>query len=146
MICGEINIWPLPSIKSELSTEALTFSMNSIRVLIDTKFKAVDKQIRASLNIFRKHLQRMQRKNPSRNTAKSFLKTYSKAFFGSGRKHEKTEDAGVEDRDTPSSSSASMQFQQQQLHDSNEQLSSNRKYNRIIKLKIKVDTKRLLFL
>lgn len=132
MTCGEINIWPLPSIKSELSTQAVTFSLNSIRVQIDTRFKAVDKQIRASLNIFRKHLQRLQRKSPSRNpSVKSTSRKHAIGLFGNALQLEDVEGVMVaDDGDTISLSSLSSMKQQhpqehQAQHDKDDEIDNN---------------------
>ncbi|XP_013100920.1 probable beta-hexosaminidase fdl isoform X1 [Stomoxys calcitrans] len=61
MTCGDINIWPHPTIKSGVSSKSLTFSMEDIELRLDTPYPQVESQFRQSFELFLKDLRRIQR-------------------------------------------------------------------------------------
>lgn len=61
MTCGDINIWPHPTIKSGVSSKSLTFSMEDIELRLDTPYPQVETQFRQSFELFLKDLRRIQR-------------------------------------------------------------------------------------
>lgn len=61
MTCGDINIWPHPTIKSGVSSKSLTFSMEDIQLRLDTPYPQVETQFRQSFELFLKDLRRIQR-------------------------------------------------------------------------------------
>lgn len=61
MTCGEINIWPHPTIKSGVSSKSLTFSLEDIQLRLDTPYTQVETHFRQSFELFLKDLRRIQR-------------------------------------------------------------------------------------
>ncbi|KAL9913864.1 probable beta-hexosaminidase fdl isoform X1 [Glossina fuscipes] len=63
MTCGEISIWPQPTIKTAVSTKSLKFSMDDIQLRLDTPYKGVEKHFRIAFDLFLKDLRHIQRLN-----------------------------------------------------------------------------------
>lgn len=61
MTCGDINIWPHPTIKSGVSSKSLTFSMVSVQLRMDTPYMQVETHFRQTFELFLKDLRRIQR-------------------------------------------------------------------------------------
>lgn len=61
MTCGDINIWPHPTIKSGVSSKSLTFSMEDLELRLDTPYPQVETLFRQSFELFLKDLRRIQR-------------------------------------------------------------------------------------
>ncbi|KAM7345315.1 beta acetylhexosaminidase fused lobes isoform 2-T2 [Cochliomyia hominivorax] len=61
MTCGDINIWPRPTIKTGVSSKSLTFSMDDIQLRLDTPYTQVETHFRQSFELFLKDLRRVQR-------------------------------------------------------------------------------------
>lgn len=61
MTCGDINIWPRPTIKTGVSSKSLTFSMDDIQLRLDTPYTQVETHFRQSFELFLKDLRRIQR-------------------------------------------------------------------------------------
>lgn len=52
MTCGDINLWPHPTIKTAVSSKSFRFTMTDIELHIDTKFKDVENLFRQAYNLF----------------------------------------------------------------------------------------------
>uniref|UniRef100_A0A1A9X4S7 beta-N-acetylhexosaminidase n=1 Tax=Glossina brevipalpis TaxID=37001 RepID=A0A1A9X4S7_9MUSC len=63
MTCGEISLWPHPTIKTAVSTKSLKFSMDDIQLRLDTPYNAVEKHFRLAFDLFLKDLRHIQRLN-----------------------------------------------------------------------------------
>lgn len=61
MTCGEINIWPHPTIRTAVSSKSLKFSVDIIELHVDTPFRPVDELLHHAYDIFIKDLRRIQR-------------------------------------------------------------------------------------
>lgn len=63
MTCGDINIWPHPTIKSAVTSKSLKFTSEDIAITIDTPFRNVDTLFRSSFDLFIKDLRHIQKLN-----------------------------------------------------------------------------------
>ncbi|XP_054736757.1 probable beta-hexosaminidase fdl isoform X2 [Anastrepha obliqua] len=61
MTCGEVNIWPHPTIKTAISSVSLTFTMEDVQLRMDTPHSAVESQFKQSFAYFLSDLRRIQR-------------------------------------------------------------------------------------
>lgn len=61
MTCGDVNIWPRPTIKTGVSSKSLTFSIDDIQLRLDTPYTQVETHFRQSFELFLKDLRRIQR-------------------------------------------------------------------------------------
>lgn len=61
MTCSDVNIWPHPTHKAAISSQSLTFSMESIQLRLDTPYPGVESHYRQSFELFLKDLRRIQR-------------------------------------------------------------------------------------
>lgn len=52
MVCGSLNVWPLPTIKASLSSRSLTFETIQIKFDVNTKFADAKKLLRNAYDIF----------------------------------------------------------------------------------------------
>lgn len=52
MVCGDSNIWPMPTGKTSLSTRSLTLRSADIAVHVETKFSEVERMFRLAFDIF----------------------------------------------------------------------------------------------
>lgn len=52
MICGSLNIWPLPTMKADYSIKSLTFGVDDIQVDVKTKFGEAKKLMLDAFDIF----------------------------------------------------------------------------------------------
>lgn len=60
MVCGSTNIWPLPTIKTTLGTQSLTFQSHLITLDIVTKFDEARETLQRSFNIFEADLRSLE--------------------------------------------------------------------------------------
>lgn len=60
MICGDPNIWPMPTGKTSVSSRSLTLTSDKIALHIDTKFPKVQQQLQTAFDIFMLDLQAME--------------------------------------------------------------------------------------
>lgn len=60
MICGEPNIWPMPTGKTSVSSRSLTLTSSKVAFHIDTKFPKVQQQLQSAFDIFVADLQAME--------------------------------------------------------------------------------------
>lgn len=60
MICGEPNIWPIPTGKTTVSSRSLTLTSDTIALHIDTKFPKVQQQLQTAFDIFLQDLQSLE--------------------------------------------------------------------------------------
>lgn len=61
MTCGDVNIWPRPTVKTGVSSKPLTFSIDDIELHLDTPYTQVETFFRQSFELFLKDLRRIQR-------------------------------------------------------------------------------------
>lgn len=52
MVCGDSNIWPMPTGKTSLSTRSLTLRSVDIAINVETKFSEVERMFRLAFDIF----------------------------------------------------------------------------------------------
>lgn len=67
MLCGSLNVWPLPTLKAEYSSKSLTFDLDNIEMDVKTKFDEAKKLMLEAFNIFMfdlRHLTGKEPKNP----------------------------------------------------------------------------------
>ncbi|XP_068144919.1 probable beta-hexosaminidase fdl isoform X1 [Drosophila tropicalis] len=70
MTCGDINIWPHPTIKSLLSSHTLRFTTDDVQLNLDTPHREVHKLLQVAFDWFVKDLRQIQRLDVS-NSASS---------------------------------------------------------------------------
>lgn len=68
MICGSPNIWPLPTIKTSLSSKSLTFDSNQIQFDVKTKFADAKRLMLSAYDIFLFDLKHLEGKNIINNS------------------------------------------------------------------------------
>ncbi|XP_012157520.1 probable beta-hexosaminidase fdl isoform X2 [Ceratitis capitata] len=61
MTCGEVNIWPHPTIKTAISSVSLKFTMEDVQLRMDTPHSAVETQFKQAFAYFLSDLRRIQR-------------------------------------------------------------------------------------
>ncbi|XP_037946614.1 probable beta-hexosaminidase fdl [Teleopsis dalmanni] len=61
MTCSDINIWPHPTIKTGISSKSLKFSVEVVRLHLDTPFVGVQNLFREVFALFLKDLRHIQR-------------------------------------------------------------------------------------
>ncbi|ALC40696.1 fdl, partial [Drosophila busckii] len=71
MTCGDINIWPHPTIKSLVSAKTLRFSVEDVQLRLDTPHRAVRKQLKLAYDWFIKDLRQIQRLQFATQTAEA---------------------------------------------------------------------------
>lgn len=76
MVCGSLNVWPLPTIKASLSSRSLTFETMRMKFDVDTKFGDAKKLLQNAYNILLFDLRNLEEKtttatggSSSKNTA-----------------------------------------------------------------------------
>lgn len=52
MVCGDSNIWPMPTGKTSLSTRSVTLRAVDIAIHVETKFTEVERMFRLAFDIF----------------------------------------------------------------------------------------------
>lgn len=63
MTCGPSIVWPQPTIKSTIGTDALSFMSDGITLKLKTIFKKVDELFRQSFEIFRDEIKLIENAN-----------------------------------------------------------------------------------
>ncbi|BFG03971.1 probable beta-hexosaminidase fdl [Drosophila madeirensis] len=61
MTCGYVNIWPAPTIKSLVSAQTTSFSVEIVQLEMDTPHREVRKQLQLAFDSFLKDLRQIQR-------------------------------------------------------------------------------------
>ncbi|XP_067631937.1 probable beta-hexosaminidase fdl isoform X2 [Eurosta solidaginis] len=61
MTCGEVNIWPHPTIKTAISSVSLKFTMEDVQLQMDTPHSDVETQFKHAFAYFLSDLRRIQR-------------------------------------------------------------------------------------
>ncbi|KAH8308772.1 hypothetical protein KR059_001492, partial [Drosophila kikkawai] len=61
MTCGDINIWPHPTHKSQLSQHTHSFSVEDVQLQVDTSHREVRRQLQLAFDWFLKDLRQIQR-------------------------------------------------------------------------------------
>ncbi|XP_036331673.1 probable beta-hexosaminidase fdl [Rhagoletis pomonella] len=61
MTCGEVNIWPHPTIKTAISSVSLKFTMEDVQLRMDTPHSVVETQFKQAFAYFLSDLRRIQR-------------------------------------------------------------------------------------
>lgn len=70
MVCGSLNVWPLPTIKASLSSRSLTFAAVQMKFDVNTKFDDAKKLLHSAYNLFLFDLKNLEGKT---RTAESGL-------------------------------------------------------------------------
>lgn len=65
MVCGSLNVWPLPTIKASLSSRSLTFETTQMKFDVDTKFADAKQLLQNAYNIFLFDLKNLEGKTPT---------------------------------------------------------------------------------
>lgn len=65
MVCGSLNVWPLPTIKASLSSRSLTFETIQMKFDVNTKFSDAKKLLHNAYNIFVFDLKNLEEKATS---------------------------------------------------------------------------------
>lgn len=60
MVCGDSNIWPMPTGKTSLSTRSLTLRSVDIAMHVETKFSEVERMFRLAFDIFMTDLKELE--------------------------------------------------------------------------------------
>lgn len=60
MTCGEPNIWPMPTGRTQIGRRSLTLLSEAAALHVDTKFPAVEQMLRAAFDIFVGDIQQLE--------------------------------------------------------------------------------------
>lgn len=71
MVCGSLNVWPLPTIKASLSSRSLTFEAMQVKFDVNTKFDDAKKLLQNAYNIFLFDLKSMEEKASAASSGSS---------------------------------------------------------------------------
>lgn len=60
MVCGDSNIWPMPTGKTSLSTRSLTLRSDVIAMHVESEFNEVERMFRLAFDIFMTDLRNLE--------------------------------------------------------------------------------------
>lgn len=78
MTCGDINIWPHPTIKSAFNSKSLKFTSSDIELKIITPFLAVENLFKQAFSLFLQELRQIENLNIINNKNNEINQSYVK--------------------------------------------------------------------
>lgn len=82
MICGEPNIWPMPTGRTKVSSRSLTLSAAAVTLHVDTPFAPVEALVRSAFELFAGDLLLLEANSASAPVERSTAKTRPAAAAG----------------------------------------------------------------
>lgn len=87
MVCGMLNIWPMPTIKASLSTRSLTFDTAQLEFNVHTKFDEAKKLLHSAYHIFLFDLKSMEDRATTASSSRSHTNGNSSSNSGNSDSH-----------------------------------------------------------
>lgn len=86
MLCGSQTLWPEPTGKSLIGTNANSFQLNDVRYKVQTPFRNVEYLMESAFSIFLEEVKQIQHASggrPNEETVKSSTKSYRDVAYSS---------------------------------------------------------------
>lgn len=85
MLCGSQTLWPEPSIKSLIGTNAVSFHLNDVQYKVQTPFKNVENLMESAFSVFVDEVRQIKHASggSSDDELKSSTKSYRESTFSS---------------------------------------------------------------
>lgn len=86
MLCGSQTLWPEPSIKSLIGTNAVSFHLNDVQYKVQTPFRNVENLMESAFSVFVDEVRQIKHASggsPSDDELKSSTKSYRESPYSS---------------------------------------------------------------